>query len=340
MSSPCMRRPYGTTRTHPVRISRQTPAVESPAARLLKLLSLLQTRPAWTAEELAQRMDVTTRTVRRDVSQLRELGYPVDAEPGPNGGYRLGSGAALPPLLLTDDEAVAVVVGLRVATGHNVSGFEEAAVAALAKLEQVMPSHLRHRVDAVQTSTLPLPGPIGSPVDAGLIVLVAQGCRGLERLRFDYVDGNGEASDRLVEPFRLVHVSRRWYLVAYDPSRSGWRNFRLDRIADARLTGSRFVRTDEPDAITMVTEGLALRAHDVQALVELDVGVDEARESVGPSVGVLEPARRGCRLRVGGDLDWLARFLVSLPFPFRVVEPVELRAELRALGERLQRDHL
>ena len=314
--------------------------MESPAARLLKLLSLLQTRPAWTADELADRMEITTRTVRRDVTQLRELGYPVDAEPGPHGGYRLGSGAALPPLLLTDDEAVAVVVGLRVATGHNVAGFEEAAVAALAKLEQVMPSHLRHRVDAVHASTVPMPGPGGPPVDPAVIVLVAQGCRGLERLRFDYVDSNGDATDRLVEPFRLVHVSRRWYLVAFDPSRSDWRNFRLDRIANARLTGARFLRGDEPDAVAMVTEGLALHAHDVQALIELDVDLDEARQVVAPALGILEPAERGCRLRVGGDLDWIARFLVNLPFAFRVVEPDDLRAELRAMGERLQRDHL
>ncbi|MGZ4692431.1 MAG: helix-turn-helix transcriptional regulator [Acidimicrobiales bacterium] len=313
--------------------------MESPAARLLTLLSLLQARPSWTATELSERMGVTGRTVRRDITQLRELGYPVDAEPGPHGGYRLGAGAALPPLLLTDDEAVAVVVGLRVATGHNVAGFEEAAVAALAKLEQVMPSHLRHRVDAVRTSTLPVSGRSGPPVDATTIVLVAQACRGLERLRFDYVDSGGDATDRLVEPFRLVHVDRRWYLVAYDPARRDWRTFRLDRMSGTRLTGARFVRDDEPDAATMVTEGLALHAHDEQAVVELDVPIDEALDEVPVSIGVLEATPTGCRLRIGGDIDWMARFLVNLPFGFRVIEPPELRSELRALGERLQRDH-
>jgi predicted DNA-binding transcriptional regulator YafY len=313
--------------------------VESPAARLLTLLSLLQARPSWTATELSDRMAVTPRTVRRDISQLRELGYPVDAEPGPHGGYRLGSGAALPPLLLTDDEAVAVVVGLRVATGHNVTGFEEASVAALAKLEQVMPSHLRHRIDAVHTSTVPIGGRSGPPVDATTIVLVAQACRGLERLRFDYVDSEGDATDRLVEPFRLVHVDRRWYLVAHDPARGAWRTFRLDRMAAPRLTGARFVRTEEPDAAAMVTEGIALHAHEAQAVVELDVPVGEALEQVPVSIGVLEATATGCRLRIGGDIDWMARFLVNLPFPFRVIEPPELRVELRSLGERLQRDH-
>jgi len=313
--------------------------VESPAARLLTLLSLLQTRPSWTAPELSDRMGVTARTVRRDIAQLRELGYPVDAEPGPHGGYRLGSGAALPPLLLTDDEAVAVVVGLRVATGHNVAGFEEAAVAALAKLEQVMPSHLRHRIDAVHTSTVPISGRAGPPVDATTIVLVAQACRGLERLRFDYVDSGGDPTDRLVEPYRLVHVDRRWYLVAHDHGRAAWRTFRLDRMSSPRLTGARFVRRDEPDAAAMVTEGLALHAHEEQAVVDLDVPIEVALEEIPVSIGVLEPARRGCRLRIGGDIDWMARFLVNLPFGFRVVEPPELRAELRSLGERLQRDH-
>ena len=266
-------------------------------------------------------------------------GYPVDAEPGPHGGYRLGAGAALPPLLLSDDEAVAVVVGLRVATGHNVAGFEEAAVAALAKLEQVMPPHLRHRIDAVQSATLRLPGRAGPPVDAATIVVVAQACRGLERLRFDYVDSEGEATDRLVEPFRLVHVARRWYLVAFDPSRADWRNFRLDRMAGARLTGARFVRRDEPDAASMVVEGSPSTPMTCRPSSGSTAGADEARAEIPPTFGVVDETPDGCLLRVGGDLDWIARFLVNLPFGFRVVEPAELRAELRSLGERLQRDH-
>jgi len=314
-------------------------AMESPAERLLKLLSLLQARPSWTAEELGERLTVTTRTVRRDISRLRDLGYPVNADPGPHGGYQLGAGAALPPLLLSDDEAVAIVVGLRVASGHGVAGFEESAVAALAKIEQVMPSRLRHRVAAVQTSTIPLEGRSGPPVDPNTVVMVAQACRGRERLRFAYTDANDQASDRLVEPFQLVHVERRWYLVAFDASRAGWRNFRLDRMTDPALTGHRFERRDEPDALAMVTEGIALHSYEHIAVVHLDATVEDAAESVSRSVGVLEAVDGGCRLRVGGDLDWIARFLVNLPFAFRVIEPPELRAELRALGQRLQRDH-
>src|SRR4051812_9602917 len=152
-------------------------SVESPAERLLQVLSLLQARPSWTADELGDRLAVTTRTVRRDIARLRDLGYPVNADPGPHGGYQLGAGAALPPLLLSDDEAVAIVVGLRVATGHGVTGFEESAVAALAKLEQVMPSHLRHRISAVQTSTIPIESQTGPVVDPSTVVLVAQACR-------------------------------------------------------------------------------------------------------------------------------------------------------------------
>lgn len=313
--------------------------MESAAPRLLALLSLLQMRPMWTAAELAERLEITTRTVRRDMSRLRDLGYPVDADPGPHGGYRLGSGAALPPLLLTDDEAVAVVVGLRLATGHGVTGFEESALAALAKLEQVMPSRLRHRVGAVQAATIPLGGRAGPPVDASTIVVAAQACRGLERLRFGYVDGSGHETDRLVEPYQLVHVERRWYLVAFDPSRHDWRTFRLDRMRTPSVNGSRFVRTEEPDALSMVVNGLAVYAHDYQAVVTLAVPIDEALESIPRSMGVLEVAADGCRLRIGGDLDWMARFLVNLPFAFRVEEPAELRTELRELGERLQRDH-
>ena len=313
--------------------------MESAAPRLLALLSLLQTRPTWTADELAERLLVTTRTIRRDMARLRDLGYPVDAEPGPHGGYRLGSGAALPPLLLSDDEAVAVVVGLRLATGHGVTGFEESAVAALAKLEQVMPSHLRHRVAAVQAATVPLGGRAGPPVEAGTIVLAAQACRGLERLRFDYVDSGGQESERLVEPYQLVHVERRWYLVAFDPSRRDWRTFRLDRMRAPSVNGSRFVRDEEPDALSMVVNGLAIYAHDYRAVVTLPVPIDEALEAIPRSMGVLEATDEGCRLRIGGDLDWMARFLVNLPFAFRVEEPPELRAELRRLGRRLQADH-
>src|SRR6266540_2965783 len=186
------------------------------SARLLRLLSLLQARRDWTGADLADRLGVSARTVRRDVERLRDLGYPVHATRGTDGGYRLGAGAAMPPLLLDDEEAVAVAVGLRTATGGAIAGIEETSVRALAKLEQVLPSRLRRRVNAVQEFTVPFVRPGGPTVDADVLAVIAGACRDRERLRFPYKTFDGTASRRLVEPLRLVHTGRRWYLVAWD----------------------------------------------------------------------------------------------------------------------------
>ena len=183
------------------------------SARLLRLLSLLQARRDWTSTELATRLGVSTRTIRNDVGRLRGLGYPVDARPGVAGGYRLGTGAALPPLLLDDEEAVAVAVGLRTAASGSVAGIEETSVRALAKLQQVLPSRLRRRVSAFQTYTLPVPAR-GPRVDPDILTVIASACRDHERLRFDYTAHSGAVSRRAVEPYRLVNDRRRWYLVA------------------------------------------------------------------------------------------------------------------------------
>jgi predicted DNA-binding transcriptional regulator YafY len=199
------------------------------SARLLRLLSLLQARAEWSGAELAEELGVTTRTVRNDVQRLRDLGYPVQASPGVGGGYRLGAGAALPPLLLDDEEAVAVAVGLRTAAGASVTDIQETSIRALAKLEQVLPSRLRHRVHALQAATVEIPAP-GPTVDAAVLTAVAAACRDDQRLRFDYRDHDGSASVRTVEPHRLVHDRGRWYLVAWDRDRADWRTFRADRI--------------------------------------------------------------------------------------------------------------
>jgi len=183
------------------------------SARLLRLLSLLQARRDWTGAELAARLAVTTRTIRNDVDRLRGLGYPVDARPGVAGGYRLGTTGALPPLLLDDDEAVAVAVGLRTAASGSIAGIEETSVRALAKLQQVLPSRLRRRVSAFQTYTLPVPSR-GPRVDPDILTVIASACRDHERLRFDYTAHSGAVSRRAVEPYRLVNDRRRWYLVA------------------------------------------------------------------------------------------------------------------------------
>src|SRR5687768_4750127 len=202
------------------------------SARLLRLLSLLQAPRDWTGAELAERLEVSPRTIRNDVERLRGLGYPVHATRGSIGGYRLAAGATLPPLLLDDEEAVAVAVGLRTAAGGTVAGIEETSVRALAKLEQVLPSRLRHRVNALQSFTVPVPPDRPGPtVDPAVLTVLAAACRDAERLRFDYRGHDGSATVRSVEPHRLVSWGRRWYLVAWDVDRQDWRTFRVDRIA-------------------------------------------------------------------------------------------------------------
>src|ERR687887_2848173 len=209
------------------------------SARLLRLLSLLQAHREWSGADLADRLGVTPRTVRRDVDRLRELGYPVNASPGTGGGYRLGAGAELPPLLLDDDEAVAVAIGLRTAAGGSVAGIEETSVRALAKLEQVLPAHLRRRVNALQAFTVPAPG-TGPTVDAGVLATIASACRDHEGLRFAYQSHDGSSTRRRVEPHRLVHLGWRWYLLAFDLDRDEWRTFRVDRIGRPLSAGARF----------------------------------------------------------------------------------------------------
>src|SRR3954470_2906441 len=196
------------------------------SARLLRLISLLQARRDWTGPELAERLEVGVRTVRRDVDRLRRLGYPVQATPGVAGGYPLGVGASLPPLLLDEEEAVAVAVGLRTAVSGGVAGIEETSVRALAKLEQVLPGRLRRRVGALGAATVPYPA-TGPTVDPSTLATIAAACRDNERLRLRYRAHDGTASRRLLEPHRLVHTGRRWYLVAYDTDRADWRTFRV-----------------------------------------------------------------------------------------------------------------
>jgi predicted DNA-binding transcriptional regulator YafY len=308
---------------------------------MLRLLSLLQARQNWTGDELAQRLGVTSRTLRRDVTRLRELGYPVEALSGPAGGYQLAPGGALPPLLLDDDEAVAVALGLRGAASGALPGFEDAALAALAKIEQVLPLKLADQIATLHGATIGLGSRhfAGSPVDPEALVSVAQACRNLERLRFQYRDSKGASTERHVEPFQLVHTARRWYLVARDRDRDAWRTFRVDRMTDPVRTGMRFTRTDPPDAAALVAEGVAVSAYSYSARVLLKVPYDKSIEMIPPTVGVLEKRRNGTLLRIGADdSDWLARYLAGLNCSFRVLEPDELKVALASLGKRLIED--
>ncbi|MFG2313027.1 helix-turn-helix transcriptional regulator [Streptomyces sp. NPDC048566] len=312
------------------------------SARLLRLLSLLQAHREWSGADLAGRLGVTPRTVRRDVDRLRELGYPVHASPGTGGGYRLGAGAELPPLLLDDDEAVAVAVGLRTAAGQGIEGIGEASVRALAKLEQVLPGRLRRRVGALNAVTVPmLRGPEPSVVDPAVLTELATACRDGERLRFDYRDHEGSATRRTVEPYRLVCTERRWYLVAWDVDRGDWRTFRADRVTPRPPHGPRFPPRTPPagDLAAYVSRGVSGHAYATQAVFRLPVSRERAAERISPSAGTLEAeGEDSCLLRTGAaSLDVMVVHVMLTGFEFEVVEPAELTEAIAAVRDRLSR---
>ncbi|MDQ0944515.1 YafY family protein [Streptomyces sp. V1I1] len=312
------------------------------SARLLRLLSLLQAHREWSGADLADRLGVTPRTVRRDVDRLRELGYPVNASPGTGGGYQLGAGAELPPLLLDDEEAVAVAVGLRTAAGHGIEGIGETSVRALAKLEQVLPNRLRRRVGALNAFTVPmLRGPQSSTVDASVLTELANACRDSERLRFEYRDHGGSATRRTVEPHRLVCTERRWYLVAWDLDRGDWRTFRADRITPKPPHGPRFAARTPPaeDLAAYVSKGVSTHAYAAQAVIRLHSSAELAAEFVGPSDGAIEAVdEKTCLLRTGAaSLDVLVIHVMLMGVDFDVIEPQELTEHIRTVRDRLSR---
>ncbi len=309
------------------------------SGRLLKLLSLLQARRDWPGGELAQRLGVSGRTIRRDVERLRELGYPVDAVTGPAGGYRLHAGTAMPPLLLDDDEAVAIAVGLRTAAGASVSGIEETSIRALVKLEQVLPSHLRRRVNALSSvlATLPASGPM---VDPEALTTIAGACRDHERLRFAYRDRDALRSRRHVEPHSLVNLGRRWYLVAWDCEREGWRTFRVDRLERAAAAGGRFDPRTLPgkDPAAFVSSNLKTAPSRFQARVTVHAPAAEL-ERRRYLWGTFEPrGADACEYRTSDDsLDWLAMRIGMLGFDVDVHEPPELVERFGQLAARFER---
>jgi predicted DNA-binding transcriptional regulator YafY len=311
------------------------------SARLLRLLSLLQTHRDWSGAELADRLGITPRTVRRDVDKLRSLGYPVHASTGSAGGYRLGAGAALPPLLLDDEEAVAVAVGLRTAAGGAVTGIEETSVRALAKLEQVLPDRLRRRVRALTAYTVAVPGRPGPTVDAEVLITLTAACRDNQRLRFDYVAHDGTASVRDTEPHRLVCWGRRWYLLAWDTDRTDWRIFRVDRVRPRVPGGPRFAPREPPaeDLADYVSRRVSAAWHQYTARVRLHAPLAELSARLPRSVGELSAEDdEHCLLTAGADrLDWLAAMIAVLGVDFDVLDPPELRAELRRIADRFDR---
>jgi predicted DNA-binding transcriptional regulator YafY len=308
--------------------------------RTLRLLSLMQTRRHWSGAELAERLGVSLRTLRRDVERLRDLGYPVEAQPGVDGGYRLAPGAALPPLVLDDDEAVALTVGLQAAAQTAVAGMAEASVRALTTLVQVLPARLRRRADALMTMTTTAAWEGGDTVDPSALTTVAQACRDTERLAFAYTAAGGEHSDRLVEPFRLVALGRRWYLVAYDLHRGDWRSFRLDRLSRPERTGARFAprRLPAEDAESFVRAGLDGWTSSVAVEARVSADATEVRRRIGRWMTVEEDGPGQCRVHtVADDLSWPAFALGAVGAEFTVVSPPELRVLLAEWAGRFSR---
>ncbi|BCJ51750.1 DeoR family transcriptional regulator [Actinoplanes sp. NBRC 14428] len=310
------------------------------SARMLRLLSLLQTHRYWPGAELADRLEISPRTLRRDVDRLRDLGYPVDAARGVAGGYQLQAGAAVPPLLLDDDEAVAIAVGLRTAAAGAVAGFEETSVRALAKVTQLLPPRLRRRIDALRAVTAPGVLGAGPVLDPASLTTIALACRGEERLRFDYAPRDGESAPRHVEPHRLVSLGRRWYLIAWDLDRGDWRSFRVDRLTNPALTGARFRPRDIPggDPVAWMRARMAT----VPSRYDVSVLIAAPATSVHGQVGqwaVIEPVTAdSCRLRMSvDDLGWPVMILGVVGADFTIESPPELHEHTRNVARTLLR---
>ncbi len=311
------------------------------STRMLRLLSLLQTHRYWPGAELAGRLQVSPRTLRRDIDRLRELGYPVQAQRGVTGGYQLAAGAALPPLVVDDEEAVALAIGLQVAAESAVEGIAESSVRALAKVAQVMPARLRRRVEALRAMTVPASwGGARVSVDPGVLTGIAVACRDTERLRFRYTAANGQQTARHVEPHRLVSLGRRWYLVGYDLDRHDWRSYRIDRLTGPEATGARFRPRELPatDAAAFVRAGIdnVLAAYEVEVLIDAPAPV--VRERIGRWSTVEDAGPGRCRVRMTADsLDWPIMALGAVGADFEVVSPPELADRVRDWGRRFSR---
>jgi predicted DNA-binding transcriptional regulator YafY len=310
------------------------------SSRLLELLSLLQARRDWPGAELAGRLEVSERTIRRDVERLRALGYPVESLRGPAGGYRLRAGTAMPPLLLDEDEAIAIAVGLRTAARASVAGIEESSVRALVKLEQVLPAHLRRRVGALGSATI-APAVTGPTVDPQHLTVIATACRESECLRFAYRSRDGSDTRREVEPHSLVNLGRRWYLVAWDRRREDWRSFRVDRLARPAATGTRFAARKLPakDASAYVQGSISGAPSRFEARVTVHASATEMTSRMPPYWGAFHPIdAHSCEYRAGDDdLGWLAMRIAMLGVDAEVHEPPELIEHLQALSRRLRR---
>jgi predicted DNA-binding transcriptional regulator YafY len=309
------------------------------SARLLRLLTMLQARRSWTGPDLSERLEVTARTLRRDVERLRSLGYPVHSTSGTAGGYRLGAGASLPPLMLEDDEGIAVALALQIAAGGTIAGIEDAAQRALAKLEQVLPNRLRRRIKSLRSSIVRL-SDAGPTVDLSAVAALAAACEAQQEVGFDYSDHNAKLSQRWVEPHRLVHMERRWYVVAWDKQRADWRTFRVDRILLPLQDGAPFASRSSPDddVGAYVSRSVSSAMYRFKVRAVFDVPAAEVRARIPPTAGQIEELdERSCRLLTGGNsLDSVLVWLACTGFDFRIEDPPELVEHLQLIASRLQ----
>ncbi len=310
------------------------------SARMLRLLSLLQTHRYWPGSQLSERLEVSPRTLRRDIDRLRDLGYAVDAVRGVAGGYQLRAGGQLPPLLLEDEEAVAIAVALRTAASGAVAGMEETAIQALTKVIGLMPPRLRRQMDAVHSQTDGVPWGGGPALDAGVLTTLAQACRDDEPVSFSYTARDASPSERRVEPHRLVCLGRRWYLVAYDRDRMDWRSFRVDRIAAPRASGQRFRPRELPaeDAPSFVRAGIRSMAHRYQVRVRFEADAATVAAYVDRWATVEPDGPGACRMVMATDtLDWPLMVLARIDAAFAVEGPGELREQVASAAGRFAR---
>lgn len=326
-------------RTVSVRRLRDTGRMSQTTSRVLQLLGLLQSRRVWSGTELSQRLGVTTRSVRRDVERLRELGYPVHASTGHGGGYQLGAGAAVPPLLLDADEAVAMAVCLRLAAGGSVAGVGEAALRALTKLDQVMPARLRSQVAAVHDATVTLTPDAESPVDPEVLMTLARACRDHEHVSAEYIDRAGVPSSRRLEPYQLVTTGRRWYLLAYDRDREDWRSLRLDRMAQVSARGTTFSARQAPDAVDYVARAITASPYRYVARVRYQASKDVMKQHISPTTATIEDDRPGtCVVVAGADDPGILVLYLAMPgIDFEVLEPDAVAEGARAMSALLAR---
>jgi predicted DNA-binding transcriptional regulator YafY len=306
-------------------------------SRVLQLLGLLQSRRVWSGEELAERLGVTGRSVRRDIDRLRELGYPVHASTGHGGGYQLGAGAALPPLLLDPDEAVAMAVCLRLAAGGSVAGVGESALRALSKLDQVMPARLRSQVSAVHETTVTLTSGTDTPVEPDALMALARACRDHEHVDATYTDIRGTETSRRLEPYQLVTTGRRWYLLAWDRDRHDWRTLRLDRMTDVRARGTTFTPREAPDAATYVSRAISSNPYPYVAQVRYFCPKEVVEQHFSPASATVEAdGPDACLVTAGADdPQKIPLFLAMVGADFEILGPPEVIDGARAMAARL-----